>query len=249
MISIITVVRNGRACIRNALESVRSQQAVEVEHIVVDGASTDDTVAIIREFERNHFHWISEPDEGIYDAMNKGIAMAHGEWVLFLGADDVLSDPLVLAESLLGKSLENHVLVCGVVRDVSGRQFPPSLGLCTMIGNTIHHQAAFYRRSLFETFRYRTDVPVVADYELNFLLHIGSQPVLFLDREIAVVGDQGVSRTASRLLAQINFYKMRQRHLGAWRNILYLFVGLSALPLTSIKRSFQTLFRSKNCGT
>lgn len=86
--SVITVVRNAQDTIRDTLESVVAQRGVEVEHIVVDGLSTDATLSIVREFRLPSMRLISEPDHGIYDAMTKGLRIATGDFVGFLNSDD-----------------------------------------------------------------------------------------------------------------------------------------------------------------
>ena len=90
-ISIITATYNSERTLRNTLDSVLRQDYHGYEHIIIDGGSTDNTLAIIREYEprfAGHLRWISEPDHGIYDAMNKGIRMAKGEVVGILNSDD-----------------------------------------------------------------------------------------------------------------------------------------------------------------
>jgi glycosyltransferase involved in cell wall biosynthesis len=96
-ISVITVCFNSAATIADALESVGSQTFREVEHVVVDGASSDGTKEIVRAFSPKVARLISEPDRGLYDAMNKGIAAATGDYVGFLNSDDVYANPQVLA--------------------------------------------------------------------------------------------------------------------------------------------------------
>jgi glycosyltransferase involved in cell wall biosynthesis len=103
-ISVIIVVFNGAKTLPQAIESVLRQTYKNVELIVVDGGSTDGTLDILRKYESNNFIWKSEPDKGIYDAMNKGIMMAHGEWLHFLGADDTLINDKVL-ENVFNENL------------------------------------------------------------------------------------------------------------------------------------------------
>jgi glycosyltransferase involved in cell wall biosynthesis len=88
-VSIITVVYNGKNTIEDCLKSIYSQTYPEIEHIVVDGGSADGTVDIIKRNKKSISKWISEPDKGIYDALNKGIKMATGDIIGFLHADDV----------------------------------------------------------------------------------------------------------------------------------------------------------------
>ena len=97
-ISVITVVHNGAATVEDTIRSVASQDYPRIEHIVIDGASTDGTLDIVRRHRDKIAAFQSEPDRGMYDAMNKGLALATGEIVGFLNADDVYADPRVLRE-------------------------------------------------------------------------------------------------------------------------------------------------------
>lgn len=94
--SIITVCRNAAATIADTLAAVREQKYGDVEHLVIDGGSTDATLEILKRPENLGVRWISEADQGIYDAMNKGLALATGEVIGFLNADDLYADNLVL---------------------------------------------------------------------------------------------------------------------------------------------------------
>lgn len=106
-ISLITVVRNRADSIHRCLESVASQRCKDFEHVIIDGASTDGTAEIISQYSktRQNVVYISEPDEGIYDAINKGLQIAQGEIVGFLHSDDVFGAPDALAS--VGKFLKN----------------------------------------------------------------------------------------------------------------------------------------------
>ena len=88
LVSIVTVVWNGAATLERTIQSVLAQTYANIEYIIVDGASTDGTVDIIRRYEDRVARWVSEKDRGIYDAMNKGIALCTGEWVGLINADD-----------------------------------------------------------------------------------------------------------------------------------------------------------------
>lgn len=229
LVSVITVVRNGADSILQTLESVRVQRQVPVEHIVIDGASTDGTIEILKKHQRDQLRWLSEPDQGIYDAMNKGVSLAQGEWLLFLGADDVLADPDVLADIFQKHELTLYDLVCGCSSYIGGRECVPRLDWHIQLFNTIHHQAAFYRRCLFDDFRYRLDIPVVADYELNFRIYSQHRPALLLDRHVAVSGTLGISHTSSQFSSQIDAYRIRGRYENVLLNVVFLAAGLANL--------------------
>lgn len=92
-LSVITVTYNAGHTLERTLKSVREQTYPHVEHVIVDGKSTDETVGLIRKHENNHTTWISEPDRGLYDAMNKAIGMATGDYLCFLNAGDTFYAP------------------------------------------------------------------------------------------------------------------------------------------------------------
>lgn len=236
LVSVITVVRNGVETIVATLESVSLQRDVHVEHIVIDGASIDGTVDILRDYQGHQLLWISEADKGIYDAMNKGLILARGEWIIFLGADDAFADSAVLADIFLSQKLAGYDLIGGKSSYHGGRQCIPRLDWHIRIFNTLHHQAAFYRRSLFKDFKYRLDIPVVADYELNFQIYMQRRSVFFVNRKIAISGNQGISHTTSQLATQIDMYKIRRRYINTWVNIFSLFVGVGNLAITRLIR-------------
>ncbi|PKN51237.1 MAG: glycosyl transferase [Deltaproteobacteria bacterium HGW-Deltaproteobacteria-13] len=95
-ITIVTVCRNSAATIRDTLESIASQSHKNFEHIIIDGGSTDGTLAVIHEWKKHRVHLVSEPDNGIYDAMNKGIRLATGDVIGILNSDDVYYDSHIL---------------------------------------------------------------------------------------------------------------------------------------------------------
>ena len=95
-VSIITAVYNAAPTLEECLLSVRSQSYRDVEHIVIDGGSTDGSVEILQRHSSLLAYWVSEPDSGVFDAWNKGLSMATGEWIAFLGAEDVFTPRCVV---------------------------------------------------------------------------------------------------------------------------------------------------------
>ena len=178
-LSIITINYNNAAGLRKTLDSVASQTCIDFEHIIVDGASTDESVEIIREYEQSlafslspltsHLTWLSEPDTGIYNAMNKGIKLAKGEYLLFLNSGDFLVAPNIL-ERVFVQSLDVDIINarCNVSDNGKVIWTSPYLPKVTMkdlyfVG--LPHQSTFIRRMLFdkygmyrEDFRYNSDM-------------------------------------------------------------------------------------------
>lgn len=105
-ISLITVVYNGDRYLKDCIESVISQTYPDLEYIIIDGGSTDATLAVISQYQQKISYFISEPDKGLYDAINKGIAAATGDVIGILNADDMLASPNVIEE--ISKAFQAH---------------------------------------------------------------------------------------------------------------------------------------------
>jgi len=182
-ISVITVCYNSENFISTAVESVLSQSYGAVEFIIVDGNSSDNTVSIVRPFQDQYpIRLLSEPDEGLYDAMNKGIKMATGDIVGILNSDDFFYDDQVLSK--VAKAFEDPSVQATigdivfvrdndlnkVIRHYSAKNWKPSKFAW---GYMPPHPSFFVRRELFEQLGYyQTDYRIAADYELliRFLL-------------------------------------------------------------------------------
>lgn len=174
-ITIITVCYNSAATIAGTLDSVAGQSWPEIEHIVIDGASTDSTSYVVKSRGKRVTRFISEPDKGIYDAMNKGVALATGDILAFLNADDIYIHTEVLAE--VAKKFENSDIE-GLFGDViffdpknpdkiirrynSGRFSPEKLAWGWMPS----HPALFLRREVYQKVGpFRTDYRIAGDFE------------------------------------------------------------------------------------
>jgi glycosyltransferase involved in cell wall biosynthesis len=220
VVSIVTVTYNHAKCLGRAVDSVASQSYPHIQYIVVDNASKDGTLEIIQGHRDVVDAWVSEADSGIYDAMNKGIALARGEWLLFLGADDELAGPRIIEECVaqLRGYEESHeaklAMAFGEVVYSNGYHFRSRLGAAILLHNTIHHQAALYSRALFRDFRYDTTLKRIADYELNLIVYQRRLPVLALNRVIARCQSDGQSgRLANRIANARELDAIRKRHV------------------------------------
>ncbi len=183
LVTIVTVVLDGEAYLEQAIRSVIDQPYENLEYIVIDGGSKDGTLDIISRYKDYIDHWVSEPDEGIYDAMNKGWAASHGKYVYYLGADDVL---LSLPVASLAKAYSENVdLVYGDVRLSNGRYFRSHYGMGLLFNNSLHHQGLFLRRSLFANAPFRKDYKVFSDFDLNQRLYKQRRKALGIHEPIA----------------------------------------------------------------
>jgi putative colanic acid biosynthesis glycosyltransferase len=195
-ISVIVVCRNPGLRLHAALASVWAQLHVEPELIVIDGASTDGTREWLEARRARIATLVSEPDAGIYEAMNKGVAAAHGEWVIFLGADDRLVGDMVLSEALNWMKKTEAGVAAGEAAYDDGRIYKLRSHVNPLARNFVHHQAAFYRRSLFEeNGTFDTSLAVMADYEFNVRLWKNRVRFKSLPLRIAACGVSGASDT------------------------------------------------------
>ncbi|HIK38818.1 MAG: glycosyltransferase [Geminocystis sp.] len=175
-ISVITVVRNRKDTIKDAIESVLSQTHQDTEYIVVDGASDDGTTEIIRQYQDKISKFISEPDKGIYDAMNKGIKLATGDVIGILNGDDLYASDDILetvAKEFMGKNIDCLYgdLVYVDTKDTSKviRYWKSSSFTEGLFKKGWHppHPTFFARRRYYEEYGYfNLDLKIAADYEL-----------------------------------------------------------------------------------
>jgi glycosyltransferase involved in cell wall biosynthesis len=173
LITVITPVFNGKESLESSILSVVSQNCDNVEYIIVDGASTDGTLDILRKHESSIDYWVSEPDRGIYDAMNKGVQLAKGRWLCFLGSDDTLCDSLRAIVQFLRD--DQTIYYGNVLMTGSNKVYDGAFGAWKLSRRNICHQAIFYPRTLFEVRQFDLRYKLLADWELNILTYSDSR--------------------------------------------------------------------------
>jgi glycosyltransferase involved in cell wall biosynthesis len=165
LVSIITVVLNGAETLERALRSALDQDFDGLEYVVIDGGSTDGSLDIIRKYESRIGYWRSEPDNGLYDAMNKGVRAARGRWILFLGADDVLVARLADIACLLTD--EQTVYYGDVYMPRQRLTYDGAFSAYKIMFKNICQQAIFYPRRAFESHGFDTRYRLWADHAFN----------------------------------------------------------------------------------
>ena len=193
-ISVVTVCFNASAVIEKTLQSVSSQTYDGIEYLVIDGASKDDTLQVVERY-RDHVDYLSsEPDKGLYDAMNKGIFAATGDFVIFMNADDVFADEAVVAD--VAAFIEAHPEADAVFGD---SQQILDHGTYTVRTKepyknhkiTFSHQAVFIRTEVLRTHPFDLRFPYAADYEQLSHFYLEGRTFLHIDRVIARVEMRG----------------------------------------------------------
>ncbi|MEO6819826.1 MAG: glycosyltransferase family 2 protein [Ginsengibacter sp.] len=168
-ISVITVVYNGAKTIQRSIESVLGQTFTNLELLIIDGGSTDGTIDILKEINSDKVRWTSENDKGIYDAMNKGIQKASGEWIFFLGDDDHLYDSHVLESIFSNPGFENTDLIYGNIKsDAFKGLYDGEFNYEKLLNKNISHQSIFYHKNVFvKTGFYNLNFKTHADWDFN----------------------------------------------------------------------------------
>ena len=227
LISIIVAVFNGKATLQQCIDSVAQQTYPNKELIIIDGGSKDGTVDVLRTNQKEITYWISEPDRGIYNAWNKGLAQATGEWICFLGADDYFWDVQVLERMVrhLEKMPASIRVAYGQIMIVNARG--ESLYL---IGEhwqkvkerfkqvmCIPHTGAMHRRSLFEQHgKFDESFRIAGDYEL-LLRELKSADAFFITGVISTAMRQGgISSVPANSLLQLREVRRAQRMYGQY---------------------------------
>ena len=229
ILTIITVVFNADKSIENTILSVIEQKKRyknrNIEYIIIDGKSTDNTINIIKKYNQYIDFWISEPDKGIYDAMNKGIDIAKGEYIFFLGADDIL---LNLPLNILTKAKEKNInAVIGNVLLSNDKIFNSDFSWKLLYMNTIHHQGLFLQSKILKRYHFNTKYKVYADHDLNQKLYKKHITFMKVDELISKFSIEGISGQKNLIKEIMN---MTYHNFGIW--------GLSVYILVLMKRFF-----------
>lgn len=169
-ISVISANYNGGKHLADCIDSVQRQTGIDVEHIVIDGGSTDGSAAILEQSSDTLAYWCSEPDKGIADAMNKGILKAEGEWLLFLHSDDMLLDhnSLSTAQSILESTNARIVGFPLQYGSIENRRIliPRGANFWLLLKTGFLHQATFIHHTVFDGIgAYDTSLSIAMDYD------------------------------------------------------------------------------------
>lgn len=218
--SIITVCRNNETTIARTIESVNAQQDVKVQHIFVDGASTDGTLDLISRVGAANRIVISEPDKGIYDAMNKGLNLAHGEIIGLLNADDYYNGNLVLSKVARAFEVSGKDCVFGdieffkaaqpdkVIRHYDSGRFTPQR---LKIGMMPAHPATFFRKQVYDQLgQFKTDYKISADFEfIARAFKTGKLPFVYIPEVLVRMQSGGVSSRGIKSKYMLNMEVLR----------------------------------------
>jgi glycosyltransferase involved in cell wall biosynthesis len=237
LVTVVTVVYNGEKHLEEAIQSVIGQDHENLEYIIVDGGSTDSSLDIIRRYEDRIDFWVSGPDAGIYDAMNKGIALASGEVIGLLNADDRYEQGAIkaVAEAFLNTRGDDNVAIAGkwnLLFEEMDLVITASPSLRFWTGMPISHQAMFIPKKVYETVGvYDTAYRFAADLDMAVRLSLRGIRFVFLDQVLVSFRTSGASgryfRESVREAATIIGMKLPWNYRIGFRmmSLKYLFLA------------------------
>lgn len=229
-VSIVIPVFNAKNTIRNCLDSIDSDVKSLCEIIVVDGFSTDGTKTIVVEFIKNGIidKFVSEKDSGIYDAVNKGCALASGDWLYVLGSDDALiADQFVSAVNEL--QIQSFIYYANVKHKFSGKIYWGRFNKAKCVFYNISHQAIFYPINYVRTTSYKLKYKICSDYDYLFRAMGAGFDLKYLNKTICIYNDrEGVSSKNEDIVFLADKAVIIRKAFGIFYSVIYSsFVFLS----------------------
>lgn len=215
ILTIITINYNNASGLRKTIESVVNQTHANFEYIVIDGASTDESVNIIEEYAHKIDYWVSEPDKGIYNAMNKGICMANGDYIQILNSGDILASDNVVERMLAHLQITNDQLRVKGEPEVSilygnmikvdelgkviGKSYYTPYSLLQFYTSTLNHDCAYIKRVLFDAANYGLydeSLKIVSDWKWYLqAIGLGFVKPIYVDIDVTIFEAAGISET------------------------------------------------------
>ena len=243
LVSIVTVCLNSEKYVEQAIKTVLNQSYEKIEYLIIDGGSKDKTLEIVRKYE-GRLRYLSEPDEGIYDAMNKGISLSRGEIVGILGSDDWYQEnavELIVKEYLKDKKI--GVFLGDIILVTKNGDFRRVNGTPKLIGSykwsRINHPTCFIKKEVYQKYRYDAKFKVCSDYDLLLKLYFAGIKFHYLNEPLVYWRTGGISGSYLTLLEN---YKIRKKYFGKKRKIRIFFSFLMRIIKKFI---LYSLFRGK----
>lgn len=211
-ITVATVTFNSASIIEDCIQSVLRQKYNNLEYIIIDGNSTDGTVDILKKY-YSQIRYVSEPDKGIYDAMNKALRMSTGDYLIFIGSDDRFVSLDVLARMSTHLKNETIIYYGNVLRPLKMEIYCGKYNKYKLAVKNISHQAIFYPRSVYKSLQYDLHYKLFADYVYNMQLwkNIKFQYVPIL---VTCYNETGLSATSVDDAFIMDYTRLRLKHLG-----------------------------------
>ncbi|NQY29499.1 MAG: glycosyltransferase [Flavobacteriaceae bacterium] len=237
LLSVITINYNDAQGLKKTMDSVLRQTYANFEYIVIDGNSTDTSVAQIKTYADNRLRWISEPDSGIYNAMNKGILLAKGAYVLFVNSGDYLISSIILEEVISLYDFKASFIGGNLCLEKEGgleeKKHPEKISFNYLLTKTIYHPATFIKKELFDRYGlYNEHNKIISDWEFFFkTIGLNGESFHKIDKAVTVFDMNGISSNPeNEKLIQFEKNRVLQKYLKAMFNS-----DLDAFLLSQIK--------------
>jgi glycosyltransferase involved in cell wall biosynthesis len=217
-LSIVTVSLNNAAGLKKTVDSVVGQNRRDIEYIVIDGGSSDSSVDILRQHETDIDYWVSERDAGIYDAMNKGVAVAHGEFICFMNSGDTFFAGVLARLLDRYDEWETYDVIHGDMMNASLGQMDRAQEASSILRDMpSRHQAILARTEVQKRFPFDTSYRVAADYDFLLRLYLAGKRFLRMDICFGEYEAGGISN--SQYFTTIGEYAriLWRQHRGAQR--------------------------------
>jgi len=252
LITVITVVFNGVRHLEETIQSVISQEYSNIEYIIIDGGSTDGTLDIIKQYQDSIDSWVSEPDQGIYDAMNKGSRLANGSYISFLNASDIyFHDAIInIASSIVE---ENFDYCCGpvTIRNEENQDISiayPLKNFCYEQGRLMEmfapHLSVFIKTEIFHALGgFDLSFALSSDFDLLLRMSSKTQNAYYFDSPIGAFKLGGVSGSYKTYVD--NFYVYKKHHvpfLARLAHTTYFLIRLFVRKFIALKIFSHTIF-------
>lgn len=256
LISIITVVFNGIKYIESTIESIINQAYPNIEYIIIDGGSKDGTIDIIKKYENSIVKWISEPDKGTYDAMNKGIMLAKGMWINFMNCGDKFFSNTVVSEIFSEKDNLNYELIYGNIEYrydsfVVIERAKPNLEDFWK-GMVFSHQSTFTKTDLYRRYNFDLSYKFAADFDFFLKIVESSVRYKYIDNIVSSNIVEGLTREnigkslkdririiSQKKILRFNLYYLKRFLIFSLKESFKKIIPIKILPkATLIKNSF-----------
>jgi glycosyltransferase involved in cell wall biosynthesis len=224
LVSIVTVVYNGAINIEDTILSILNQDYQNIEYIIIDGGSKDNTIEVVNKYIEKVDVLISEPDNGIYDAMNKAISLCKGEWINFMNVGDLFYDNNTLSK-IFNTNRDHSDIIYGnhqvIYPQTLINKYPVPL-YNIWKGMPMQHQSIFVKKDIFQKVNFNLKYKFAADYDLIFHSFINGAKFTYINENISKVSANGYSESNS-ISTYLEFKNISLKYQNTITHKLYFY--------------------------
>ena len=247
-VTVATVCFNSQDTIENTIISVLEQTYGEIEYLIIDGASTDSTLDIIHKYKDARMKVVSEPDNGLYDAMNKAAKVATGDYIIYMNSGDIFADKDVISDISTALDGINELVYGNVIRIKKNRRFLEKYGnpmtpmFLLLQGKMMCHQSIFTRCDIMREYGFNTEFSITADYDFLMRMVKDKRKLCYMDVTVSIVDNvEGISSSV------INMDEMRrQDDISLKKNfpVWFYIVGCPKAAVRTVRRIHEKMLNN-----